>query len=146
MHWQDADGNTVSLESLKGKVVIVDFWATWCGPCVASMPAMKLAQEKFKARNDVKFLFVNTWQSEDNRKQLVADFLQKNNFPFYVLFDTDNKVVTDFKVRGIPTKFIIDKTGNIRFKSVGFGGGDDNLVDEIDTMVEMASNDAPSKE
>ncbi|MEI9957645.1 MAG: TlpA disulfide reductase family protein [Ferruginibacter sp.] len=53
---EDLDGKTVSLESLKGKVVIVDFWATWCGPCIASMPAMKTAQEKYKQRDDVVFV------------------------------------------------------------------------------------------
>ncbi len=69
--------------------------------------------------------------------------MKKNNYPFHVLLDTEDKVVSDFKVSGIPTKFVIDKTGNIRFKSVGFGGNDDALIDEVDMMVDMASNDAP---
>jgi len=58
--------------------------------------------------------------------------------------DDENKVVADFKVQGIPSKFVIDKNGNIRFKSVGFGGNDDALVDEITMMVEMASADMPA--
>jgi peroxiredoxin len=138
---KDLEGNDVSLEGLKGKVVIVDFWATWCGPCIASMPAMKAAQEKLKARDDVAFVFVDTWQTEEDKKQNAADFMKKNNYPFHVLLDNDNKVVADFKVSGIPTKFVIDKTGNIRFKSVGFGGSDDALIDEVGMMVEMAAAD-----
>ena len=59
------------------------------------------------------------------------------------MLDDENKVVADFKVQGIPSKFVIDKNGNIRFKSVGFGGNDDGLVDEITMMVEMASADMP---
>jgi peroxiredoxin len=133
----DLDGNEVSFEQYKGKIVIIDFWATWCGPCLQSFPALKNSVEKYKDNEEVKFLFINTWERVQDKKKNAADFIAKNSYPFHVLMDQDNKVIEQYKVSGIPTKFIIDKNGNIRFKSIGFSGSIDKLVTEIDVMISM---------
>ena len=133
----DLDGKKVSLADLKDKTVIVDFWATWCGPCLASFPGMKKAVEKYEAGGKVKFLFVNTWENVEDKKKNATDFITKNSYPSHVLLDDKNEVITTYKVSGIPTKFIIDGKGNIRFKSVGFGGDADKLVDELGLMIGM---------
>lgn len=134
---EDLEANQISLSALKGKILVMDFWATWCGPCVSSFPGMKRAVEKFKGDPSVEFLFVNTWQKEEDKKKNAQDFITKNNYPFHVLLDEEDKVVEKFKVTGIPTKFVVDKNGRIRFKSVGYGGNNEKMIRELSLMIEM---------
>ncbi len=131
-------GETVSLESMRGKVLVLDFWATWCGPCKASFPGMQMAVNKYANRKDVEFLFIDTWENGENKEKAAGDFIASKSYTFNVLMDLDNAVVTQFGVSGIPTKFIVDGNGKIRFKAVGFNGNDQELVDELSTMIELA--------
>lgn len=134
----DLKGENVNLADWKNKVVVVDFWATWCGPCKASFPAMQKMVTKYKDDPEVKFLFIDTWEQGDKKEKAASDFITANKYDFHVLMDNDNKVVEQFKVSGIPTKFVIGKDGNINFKSVGFGGSNDQLVSELTAMIDMA--------
>lgn len=136
----DLNGKKVNLSDLKGKVVVADFWATWCGPCKASFPAMQKMVTKYKDNPDVKFVFVDTWERVEDKEKNAADFIAANKYDFHVLMDNDNKVVDQYKVDGIPTKFVIDKDGKVRFKAIGFDGSDDKLVSELTAMIDMATS------
>ena len=137
----DLQGQKVNLSALQNKIVIADFWATWCGPCKASFPAMQKMVTKYKDDPNVKFVFIDTWENgDDNQKKHtdVSNFIATNKYDFHVLMDNDSKVVSDFKISGIPTKFVIDKKGVIRFKSVGWNGSDDKLISELSSMIDIA--------
>lgn len=138
----DVDGKNWSLAELKGKVVILDFWATWCSPCKKSFPAMQMAVNRFSKDSNVVFLFIHTWEKGEGATADAKKYVTDNKYNFHVLMDLrnggQNKVVSSFKARGIPAKYVIDGNGNIRFKLTGFAGGDDAAVEELSAMIDLA--------
>ena len=100
----DLDGNKVTLSKLKGKIVIIDLWATWCHWCIKAFPLMKEAQEKYKNDKNVVFLFMDTFEQGNKQKENARKFMTENNYPFHVILDTDSKAAKSYGVRGIPTK------------------------------------------
>ncbi|RFM31490.1 TlpA disulfide reductase family protein [Chitinophaga silvisoli] len=131
------NGNTVSLEDLKGKIVILDFWATWCGPCKASFPAMKSAMNRYAADSSVVFLFIDCMERVKDPSNMISNFLSKNEYPFKVLLDSESIVADQYGIKGIPNKIIIDKNGVIRFRIVGFEDGTDAAVEKLSAMIEQ---------
>ncbi|MGE8343365.1 MAG: TlpA disulfide reductase family protein [Flavobacterium sp.] len=111
---KNLDGKETKLSDYKGKVVVLDFWATWCGPCKASFPKMQNLVTKYKGK-DVAFLFVNTWENgkEEDIFKKVSAYITDKKFDFNVVFDSKTEVVTSYKVNGIPTRVVIDKNGTI---------------------------------
>jgi peroxiredoxin len=111
---KDAYGKPLSLSSLKGKVVLVNFWATWCPPCKAEMPSMNRLYNEIRSRG-----FEIVAISTDNSISPVKDFLAKNRIDFPVLFDETKSVTRQYHVFSMPTTFLIDRGGMIVEKFYG---------------------------
>ena len=111
---KDLDGNNIKLSSIKGKVVLLNFWATWCPPCRAEMPSMQKLYDKFKDKG-LELLAVNL--QED--LQVVKDFADNSGFTFPILLDSNGEVGGIYGARSIPTTYIIDKKGNVIAGAVG---------------------------
>ena len=106
---------------------------------------MQKMVNKYKEDPNVKFVFIDSWERGDEKQKNAAEFIAGNKYTFHVLMDNDDKVISEFKVDGIPTKFVIDKKGMIRFKAIGFDGSDDKLMSELTAMIDMASKEAAPK-
>ncbi len=108
------EGKTVSLAGLKGKVVVIDFWATWCGPCRMTMPLLQEFVDRKPA--GVEYLAMDVWERDTS---LVRPFIADQGYNFNVLYG-DQNIATQYGVQGIPTMFVIDKNGVIRYQHVGY--------------------------
>jgi thiol-disulfide isomerase/thioredoxin len=128
------DGKNVSLASLKGKVVVLDFWATWCGPCKISMPFLQKTYEKYRADARVAFFAVDVWEQQtgDQLNALVSSFITQNKYTFPILLGGD--LAEKFGVEGIPTKFVLDGEGKIAFKGVGAEG--EEMVAKLSSQID----------
>lgn len=112
------DGKQYKLSDFKGRIVLLNFWATWCPPCQAEMPEFQKLYERSGADGPVVILAVagSTLEGDDPDKAraTVSDFISKNKFTFPVLFDADGQVWDTYMQEGIPANYIIDGEGNVR--------------------------------
>ena len=123
---QDLEGNNVTLSELKGNVILLDFWATWCGPCVMAMPHIDKLHQDYKDRA-VKVYAVN--QREAREK--IEPFLKSKKLSLPVLLDPNGDVGKAYGVRGIPTTVLIGKDGTILKVMVGFDPNADEAIKQI---------------
>ena len=110
------DGGKVSLSQYRGQVVLVNFWATWCPPCVREMPSLVRVYEQYKDQGFV-VLGINTTYQDDRAK--VAQFVQDNGVRFPVLLEPDPVVTAGYGSRLMPTSYLIDRNGKIVYTRVG---------------------------
>jgi len=134
----DLQGKNFQLSDYKGKVVVLDFWGSWCGPCRQELPVFQKIYEQYKGKN-VAFFGVN-WEkggSGQDLKQVVRDFMSTNNYSFPVVLDHERSAQMAYDIQGFPTVFLIDRTGMIRYQNVGVAEGIEHiLADQIDSLLE----------
>ena len=106
----DLSGDSVSMADLRGKVVFLNIWATWCAPCREEMPSMEKLYENFRSNKNFVMLAVS--QDTGSREEVMS-YVQKHGYHFDVLLDPQNAVAEAYKVSGVPETFIIDRQGRV---------------------------------
>ncbi|MGH7681854.1 MAG: TlpA family protein disulfide reductase [Candidatus Eiseniibacteriota bacterium] len=121
---------TVCLDSLRGHVVYVDFWASWCGPCKQSFPWMKAVHDRFAPKGLV-IVAINL----DKDRSSAETFLEQYAPPFRIAFDPSGKIAKEYKVWGMPTSYVVSRTGAVLSTHPGF---DPKRTATIESQIEAA--------
>ncbi|MBF0444280.1 MAG: TlpA family protein disulfide reductase [Magnetococcales bacterium] len=123
---KDLEGKTHNISDYHGKVVLVNFWATWCPPCRDEMPSMQRVWDKLKDKGFV-ILAVDVGEDAEN----IIPFIMEHDIEFPILLDKSDKTARAWRVRGMPTSFLVDKQGNIVYQALGGREWDDAKIVEI---------------
>lgn len=131
------DGAPIALGDLRGRVVVLDFWATWCGPCIAAMPTMRDLASRFEDKGVV---FVGVSLDAPDAKAAIRDVVARERLPYRQFHDARGAVSEAYGVSGIPCVVLIDRQGMVRNVQVGFGPGEGTrLAREIDAILTGAA-------
>jgi peroxiredoxin len=127
----DRSGNMVSLDDYKGQVVLVNFWASWCGPCRQEMPLLEELHQRYAPLG---FTLLGINVEEDS--SLADSFLAETPVEFPILYDRSNAVSKAYDVIAMPTTIIVDREGRVRFIHHGYKAGYENdYQDQVRTLI-----------
>ncbi len=131
---RDIDGKTVNLADYQGKVVLLQFWATWCGPCQAEMPHL---QKMYTELGPKGFVVLSISIDDARASSMVKPIIKKNGYTFPVLLDKDTSVVTKYNpTKSVPYAVVVDKAGKIASVHLGYNPGDEvALKSEISALL-----------
>lgn len=128
---QSVDGHTVSLAQFKGDVVMINFWASWCGPCRQEMPLLDSIYKQYK---DMGFTLLGVNVEPDTHN--AGAWLKKTPVSYPILFDPKSQVSQLYQVQAMPTTVIVDRQGMVRFVHNGYLPGDENqYMNSIRTLI-----------
>lgn len=129
--FEDEKGNVQNTSSLKGKVVFVNFWASWCPPCRAEFPSIETLYSKFKNDNNIFFLMIN----EDDDWAAGRDYLQNKGY-ITPMFKTRSVVPANIYNGTLPTTLVLDKKGKVVFRHEGFANyASEDFISQINTLI-----------
>jgi len=135
-------GEYITLEDLKGKVVVLDFWGTWCPPCVESVPELRNLHKRYS--KEASFVLIGI--SSDRDEEAWKDFTDKNRMVWPQYRDENRKIQNAFNIRAYPTYIVIDHEGIVRYQSSGFGWGRAaNLEDAIKKHMKNAARSVEAR-
>ena len=131
LQFEDLEGSQFSLRDFRGKTLFINYWATWCNPCLAEMPSMVELYNQYKDNQDIVFLYL----SKEN-KNTIIDYIPKDEtlsqLPLYKIISDDEL----FSTRGIPTTFIVDSSGEVVVKDVGSAiWNDQSVIDYLNNIL-----------
>ena len=132
---RDLAGADVDLRKLAGQVVVVNFWATWCEPCIAEMPSLQRLRERLRGRS-LEVLAVNYAESPEK----VRAFLRKSRIDLPVLLDPSKEAADAWNAKGLPMTFVVDRAGKVRYWI--FGERDWNAGDTLATIEKLVAEPA----
>ena len=127
----DENNNQITLSSFYGKPIILNFWASWCGPCKTEMPDFQKVFQEYG--EDVHFVMVNLTDGQRETKEKAIEFINGSGYSFPMFFDLNMDAAYNYAIRSIPTTFIIDSNGNIINQKVGIMS-ESALIDIIKTL------------
>jgi len=126
-----ADGPPVELASLRGKVVLINFWASWCGPCRKEMPILEQLNRQYRSKG-LALIGINV----EPDSQAALQWLRATPVSFPILFDTDSRVSKLYQVAGMPNTVIVDRRGTVRYIHRGYQAGAENdYLDQIRQLI-----------
>ncbi|WP_236606059.1 TlpA family protein disulfide reductase [Sandaracinus amylolyticus] len=132
---RDLQGNQVTIASLRGRVVVVDFWASWCEPCADSMPVYQRLYNQYRERG-LTIVGISQDQRVDNARQ----FASRHHLSFPVLFDEGHAIANRYRPSRMPTSYVIDRGGIVRHVHAGYRSGDgDRLEREVVALLGQPS-------
>lgn len=130
----DLSGNALQLSTLKGKVVLVNFWATWCAPCRKEMPSLNRLWEKLTPHG-VQVIAVDVGEQASEVRAFLTELAEPLGFP--IVFDQTMQVVTQWRIKGLPTTVLIDKRGRMAYTALG--DRDWDAPDIVDVVRQLAA-------
>lgn len=134
------DGAIVNSSALKGRVVVLDFWATWCPPCHREFPELEKLYKRYQANPNIMFLAIDV-NRDGETPQKARAFVQKAGYTIPIAYDA-REVVTRLKAQGYPHLLLLDKTGRVRLEHIGYDGAErfvENLSKQIDKLLSQPS-------